>query len=610
MTKIELMAPAKNAEIGIAAIQCGADAVYIGAERFGAREDAGNSIPDIARLAAYAHQYYAHVYVTLNTILFEEELPAAQNLIHQLYDTQIDGLIIQDMGLLELDLPPIPLIASTQMHNSTPEKILFLEKVGFARAILARELTLEQIREIRQKTTLELECFIHGSLCVGYSGQCYLSYAIGGRSGNRGACAQPCRRKYSLVDAQGKIMTADRYLLSLKDMDRSEYLQRLIETGITSFKIEGRLKDIAYIKNIVGFYRQKLDKIIVGRSYKKSSSGTINVPFSPDPYKTFNRGFTDYGLCGKLKNCASLLTPKSMGEKLGSVISIDNRGFVMDSSQDLHPGDGICFFDQDQKLCGTLVHRVENNRIYPDKIIGITIGTIIYRNLDHVFLKQLDQSNCKRTIGVHLLLAESANGFTLEVEDDDGTRASFSLTAEKKAAEKIDLAHETVQRQLSKMGGTIFHCAGITVNFTTPYFIPIAVLNQLRRGVIDELLRIRSQNRLVPHKPFLQSDAPYPEKILRFTGNVLNKKARDFYQRHGVAGIEPAAESGLDLHGRMVMTTRYCVKQELGLCGTKLEGQKSSEPLYLLDEDGRKITLEFDCQRCGMNIYFTETIKK
>jgi putative protease len=330
MKKLELLAPAKDMECGIAAITCGADAVYIGAERFSARDKAYNSLGDIETLVKYAHKYWARIYVALNTLLKDEELPEAVELIERLYAIGVDALIIQDYGLLEEKLPPIPLFASTQLNNRTPEKIMFLEKAGFQRVILARELDLEQIRNIRAKTTVDLECFVHGALCVAYSGQCYLSYALGGRSGNRGNCAQPCRKKYSLYDEAGNLLAKDQYLLSLKDLNLSAHLKELAEAGITSFKIEGRLKDVSYIKNIVSFYRQELDKIIDNKKYSTAASGSSKVTFIPDPAKTFNRGFTEYFLQGRNKDLKSLNTPKSIGEYLGKVAAVEGRRFKLD----------------------------------------------------------------------------------------------------------------------------------------------------------------------------------------------------------------------------------------------------------------------------------------
>ncbi|MBI4652457.1 U32 family peptidase [Candidatus Desantisbacteria bacterium] len=566
LKKIELLAPAKNTETGIAAINSGADAVYISAEQFGARENAGNSINDIAKLVSYAHKFYARVYVTLNTILFDDELNQALLLIKNLYEAGVDALIIQDVGLLELDLPPIPLFASTQMNMDTIEKVLFLEKTGFQRVILPRELTLREIKEIRAKTKIDLECFVHGALCVSESGRCYLSYAIGKRSGNRGRCAQPCRRKYHLRDTSGKILVKNKYLLSLHDLNRSEYLDELIDAGITSFKIEGRLKDLAYVVNIIGFYRMKLDKILENKKMLKSSSGKTFFNFTPEPYKTFNRSYTDYGLCGKKGDLASINTPKSTGEQIGTVKGIDKNFFIISSGRALENGDGICFFDSAKNLKGTTINKVQNNLIYPDKMNYIEKGTIIYRNLDRLFIKQLEKIPCHRRISISLNFNMRSDGFNLEALDEDENKADYSILCEKKIAENKSFTLETIEKQLLKLGETIFTCKKVNINLDKMYFIPVSILNNLRRGVINNLMELRNKNFPLKTAEIIKNTIPYPLKTINYLGNVLNKKAENFYARHNASVIEPAAESGLDMNGRMVMISKYCIRQELGLC--------------------------------------------
>jgi collagenase-like PrtC family protease len=383
---IELLAPAKDLESGRAAINHGADAVYVGAPKFGARSAAGNSLDDIAKLIQYAHRYWAKVYVALNTILFDDELDEAQTIIRSISEAGADALIIQDMGLLELDLPPLPLFASTQTHNYSLKKIQFLEKVGFQRIILARELSLKQLKEIRANTRVELELFIHGALCVSFSGQCYMSQAIQGRSANRGVCAQMCRLPYTLTDNLGQVLENEKYLLSLKDLNLSEYLRDLIDTGISSFKIEGRLKDINYVKNITAFYRQRIDEILeTDSSLSSASSGRTIAEFQPDPSRTFNRGFTDHFFRRRNKDILSSQTPKSVGACLGTVGKIRRDHFLLETTEALHNGDGICFFDQQELLCGTNINKVEINKIYPSELKGIEEGTMIYRNYDHQF---------------------------------------------------------------------------------------------------------------------------------------------------------------------------------------------------------------------------------
>ncbi|RPI51132.1 MAG: U32 family peptidase, partial [Chloroflexi bacterium] len=394
MEKVELLAPARDLRCGQVAVDCGADAVYVGAPRFGARQRVGNSLEDIAALVAHAHTYWARVYVTVNTLLFDDELPQAVRLIHELYELGVDAVIIQDVGLLECDLPPIVLIASTQMHNHTPERVAFLEEMGFRRAILARELSLEQIRAIRARTSLELEFFVHGALCTGYSGQCTLSYAIGGRSGNRGECAQPCRRRYSLVDGDGQVLVPPRHLLSLRDLALGAELGELLDAGITSFKIEGRLKDEVYVANVVAWYRRELDGALAARGRPRSSSGQGRPAFEPDLDKTFNRGYTAYLVHGRGEPPGALDSPKMVGELLGNVVAVEGANFLLETAVPLHGGDGLCWFGPGQDLEGTVVNAVQpaaagRLRVTPEKMGGIRPGLPLYRNHDHAFLRQV-----------------------------------------------------------------------------------------------------------------------------------------------------------------------------------------------------------------------------
>ena len=598
-TTTELLAPARDGECGRAAIDCGADAVYIGGPRFGARESAGNALADIAGLVEHAHKYWARVYVTLNTLLRDGELPKAAALVRELHGMGVDGLIVQDAGLLELDLPPIPLIASTQMHNNAPERVAFLEKVGLTRAILARELDIEQIRAIRAQTNLELECFVHGALCVCYSGQCYLSYALGGRSGNRGECAQPCRKPYSLMDSAGRTLVANGHLLSLKDLNLSAHLAELIGAGVRSFKIEGRLKDRAYVCNVVAHYRARLDEAMRGAGMRRSSSGTSETGFAPDPDKTFNRGYTTYFLHGRDEPVGRPETPKMTGEEIGRVVSA-GRGFVRtDSSAELHPGDGICFFDRTGQLCGTVVNEVRGAAFSPDKPKGIEPGTALYRNHDHAFLTHLAKAHPKRSIRVRLALRETPAGLALAAVEEDGNRAEFAIECEKTVADKPEQALENSRRQLSKTGGTEFACEEVSVELAKPLFVPVSLLNSLRRGALEELARVRAANRPVRTGGAIRNDAPFPATRLTFEGNVLNKSAEAFYRRHGVVEIEPAAESGLDMRGRRVMTTRYCVRRQIGKCGR-------GDPLTLIDAEGRRLELRFDCERCAMEVWLRD----
>ncbi|MGE5294345.1 MAG: peptidase U32 family protein [Solirubrobacterales bacterium] len=599
-TAIELLAPAKDGPAAQAAILCGADAVYIGAPRFSAREAAGNTITTIREVADFAHRYYARVYVALNTLLHDDELPAAQKMIHQLHEAGIDGLIIQDVGLLELDLPPMPLIASTQMNNASVEKVRFLEQVGFSRVILARELTLEQIRSIRDQTQVDLECFIHGALCVGASGQCYMSYALGGRSGNRGQCAQPCRRLYSLKDQNGNEVARDRHLLSLKDLCLADHLEELIDAGVTSFKIEGRLKDIPYVANTVGFYRRKLDAILAARGLRRASSGEVHLGFEPNLEKTFNRGFTDYGLTGRNGSISSMDTPKSIGEYVGTVTRVEASGFTLDRGCDLHNADGLCFFDSEHHLDGTVVNRVEGRKIYPQKTQGIRVGQEIYRNFDYAFSRTLSGQPAERKIRLTMSLRDVAGGLVLSGVDEDGNQAQATI-ADRQIAEKKEAARQTLITQLTRLGNTIFECSDVQLQTQDVYFVPASRLNAAKRELIEQLMQVREKNRLRTTGGVVRNEVPYPEKHLTYLGNVLNEKAQAFYRRHQVETIAPAAESGLNLTGQVVMTTKLCLRKVLGLCKGHGAGNPA-EPMILEDEDGRPYPVRFRCGPCGMEI--------
>jgi collagenase-like PrtC family protease len=602
--RVELLAPARDLSAGLAAIDAGADAVYIGATRFGARASAGNPLDDIAALVQHAHLFWARVYVTINTLLRDDELEAARQLAWELHDIGVDGLIIQDVGLLECELPPLPLIASTQMHNHTLERVAFLEQVGFQRVILARELSLEQIRHIREHTRIELEFFVHGALCVCYSGQCAMSYAIGGRSGNRGECAQPCRRRYSLFDGGGNTLVRDRYLLSLRDLNLTPLLDDLLDAGITAFKIEGRLKDRAYVMNVVGHYRRELDRRLAVRGWHRSSSGASQFDFEPNVAKTFNRGYTTYFVRGRSESPGAVDTPKMVGEMVGRVVAVDRTSFELDGDSVVHPGDGLCFFDDSNELCGTPVNAVHGRRVVPNRMDGIRVGRVIYRNHDHEFLTRLAKSRVRRHIAVCFTLAETPEGFRLVATDEDGNRATASVGADRMSADRPEMAIENVRRQLTRTGGTPFVVTDVRVQWAAPRFLPLAVLNRLRRAALEQLADVRAANRPVAAVSLVPNAAPFPEQHLDYLGNVLNRKAAAFYRRHGVLSIEPAAESGLDLHGRRVMRTQYCLRHQLGWCPPGPDEPRWREPLCLVDAEGRRFELRFDCRRCEMEIIF------
>ena len=599
---LELLAPAKTAVSGMAAIDHGADAVYIGAPRFGARADAGNDMAAIARLIRHAHRYYARVYIALNTILTDAELPQARDIIHKVHDMGADGLIIQDVGLLEIDLPPIPLIASTQMHNDAPEKVKFLEAVGFSRVILARELSLEEIAAIRRETTVELEAFVHGALCVSYSGQCYMSQAVAGRSGNRGVCAQPCRGRYTLTDGDGKSIANRKFLLSLKDLNLLARIPDLVAAGITSFKIEGRLKEIDYVKNVVAAYRTALDRIIADQpTFCRSSSGRSEITFLPDLERTFNRGYTDYFIDGRKEKVASLDTQKSIGQPIGRVIETGPDFFRTDG-MNLENGDGLCFFTRDKKLTGLRVNQVRAGRIFPNSMKGLKVGSRLFRNHDQAFSRELKKNSARRQIALRIHLFQNADGVVIEAVDEDGIRSQLAETIEFAPANHPDRMKTQIITHLSRTGNTPYCVTRVQIDPDEPGFIPLSTLNSIRRTLLDRHTQSRSDARPsggVRHAP---TTVPYPESNLTFTANVLNAKARRFYQRHGVRQIEAAFETLDDKIGKTVMTTRYCVRYQLDACLERRHHQKTVKPPLRIDDGRHRYRLEFDCQRCRMRV--------
>ena len=605
--KIELLAPAKDYECGVAAINHGADAVYVGAPKFGARVAAGNSLADIERLCRYAHLYHAHVHVALNTILTDEELEEARKLIFRLYDTGADALIIQDVGILQLDIPPIALHASTQTDSRTPEKVLFWEKVGLQRAILARELSLEQIREIRRQTTIELEAFVHGALCVSYSGQCYMSHACTTRSANRGECAQFCRLPYTLTDANGKVIRDHSHLLSLKDMDRSDYLAELLEAGITSFKIEGRLKGMDYVKNVTAFYRQRLDNLLEKDArYEKASSGKVTFTFEPDPQKTFNRGKTDYFLHGRENVMVSPDTPKSIGEPLGTLVAVDGRNLLVDTTKELHNGDGLGFIDADGELCGFRINKAEGNRLTTlDPVAGLTAGMPLYRNSDAAFDKLLAGDSAVRKIGVNLLLSETPDGFALMLTDEDGVAVTQAFASKKELSQKGEAATANLKTALSKLGGTPYYPMGVDVRTTQPYFFPASVVNEWRRTAVEQLTGARAESHRRPFGQIITpSDFPFPSPdgdTLTYRGNVMNTKAREFYKLHGIKTIEPAFEKSA-VENAVLMTCRHCIRYTLGMCRKQPHATDRHPEPWTLQTGNFRFNLEFDCARCEMKV--------
>ncbi|MDO8558887.1 MAG: U32 family peptidase [bacterium] len=615
---LELLAPARDFVAGKMAVLAGADAVYIGGPRFSARAEAGNSWQDIEELVKFAHQYYVKIYLALNTIFFDEETSAVKEAIYKAYDIGVDAIIIQDMGMMEMDLPPMPIIASTQTNNYDIEQIKFLEKAGFSRVILARELSLEQIEKIRQETSaqggsasgggIDLEVFVHGALCVSFSGRCYFSQALSGKSANRGKCMQACRLPFSLVDDKGKELAKDKFLLSLKDLNLSASIGKLVDAGITSFKIEGRLKDEIYVGNVVAKYRQELDKIIAGSKgkYQRASSGTVELNFEPDPEKTFNRGYTDYFLNGRSNNILSLNSQKSLGKFMGKVKEAARDYFILDRQSDLRNGDGLCWFSKKGELSGTNINVVSGDKIYPnliDKQLEFYPGTDIYRNADPLFEKKV-LNGAKRRVAADFMVKETAKGFSLNVKDEDGNSAEMEFSAEKKPAQNPEIAEDSWKKQFSKLGSTVFFMRDFFLQCEKPYFVPPSVLNEWRRSLISELSRIRTENYpkiLVKHE---KTQNPYPVKELDYSFNVSNTLARDFYQRHGAKVLEASFEQQKDTKGKKLMTTKHCLKHFLGNCPSlQLRiSDPHKEPMFLV-YNGRKYRLTFDCQKCQMEIF-------
>lgn len=603
MKKIELLAPAKNKETAFSAINAGADAIYVGYLKFGARSSAGNSMEDIKEIVDYAHIYDVKVYITLNTIFKNEEIEQVIELIHNLYDINVDGIIIQDMGILEFDLPPIPIIASTQCHNNTLEKVQFLEETGFKRVILPREFSLEDIKNISKNTNVELESFVHGALCVSYSGQCYLSQAIGGRSANRGECAQPCRKKYSLRDNNGNFIAKDKYLLSLKDFNLSKQLKDLILAGITSFKIEGRLKDETYIKNIVSFYRQEIDDVLKELNLTKSSIGESIIEFEPNPNKTFNRGYSTYFLNKRSKDISAINYSKSLGEFIGSVNNINQNSFTVENNF-LNVSDGICFFDENQELIGTKINTIENSNIFPNSMIKIKKGTKIYRNYNHKFETILTNSNIVRKIKVNISISQKENDFLIKVSDVKGITAEKVIKNTYELANNEDSAIKTIKKQFSKLGDTEFIADKISVNLENAPFISISELNFLRRELVEKFQQTRKENYEKQLRKNPIKTVSYPNPKLSFEANVYNDKAASFYKKRGVTEIELAAEKQKSMTGKRVMTTKHCLKYLFDLCPKQNKNQKFKEPFFLIDDYKKEYMLEFDCKNCEMHINF------
>ena len=638
--ELELLAPARDAEIGIEAINHGADAVYIGGPAFGARDKAGNDIADIARLAAHAHRFDARIFVTLNTILRDDELEPARRMAWQLFDAGVDALIVQDMGLLELDLPPLQLHASTQTDIRTPAKARFLQDVGFSQMVLARELTLPEIRAVAaQVQGAVLEFFVHGALCVAYSGQCYISHALTGRSANRGSCSQECRQPFNVLDAQGRVVAHDKHVLSLKDNDQSANLVLLAEAGIRSFKIEGRYKDLATVKNLTAHYRQLLDALMERRSdWRPASSGRTRHHFRPDPEQAYNRGGTDYFVNGRREDIGAFDSPKHAGVPLGHVVAVQLEHFELDTGNpavQLHNGDSLTWFDRQGVLQGVAVNTAERLaptrwRIVPNLAVrseargevrstaelqqrcDLRRDTALSRNRDMGWERLLARPSAERRIALDLTLAaatvDGQPGLELALRDADGHRARARLAHPHEPAQDAERAQAQQREALARLGETIFEARRVRIALPAPLFVPASVLNALRRQAVAALQAVRAAAwQRLPRAQPAAPPVPYPEDTLTYLANVYNQRAAQFYARHGVKLVEAAYESHEALGEVSLMITRHCVRYSLSLCPkqakgvTGVQGTVRAEPMALMLGD-EKLTLRFDCKPCEMHV--------
>lgn len=601
---LELLAPAKNLECGIAAIDHGADAVYIGADHFGARAAAGNSTDDIARLCSYAHQFGARVYVTVNTIVYDNEIDSVRRLLKRIGEAGADAILVQDMALVSMlsDIG-LEMHASTQTDNRTADKVEWLRGLGFKRVVLARELSVDEIAEIHAKhPDVELEVFVHGALCVSYSGQCYASQYCFQRSANRGECAQFCRLKFDLVDAEGKVIEHDRHLLSLKDMCQIDNLERLAEAGAVSFKIEGRLKDVAYVKNVTAAYSRRLDEIVAAHpdKYRRASFGRVDYGFDPDLRKTFNRGYTTYFADGRQPDIFSPDTPKALGEYVGKVKEVKRQCLTVSGVASFANGDGLCFINADRQLEGFRVNRAEGNRLYPSSMPrNLRQGVALYRNNDQQFERLLSRPSAVRRLSLTMSLSATDSGFALDVATEDGRKARVEAKAEHTVAQKPQ--HENIVRQLSKLGTTIYDCTNITIPDDFPWFVPSSLLAQMRRDACAEVSEhsLTSKNpspQSVHLSPLTYKNPSRPPYLL----NASNTLAVEFYRQLGVeaSAFETQKKHG---EGEKLMQCRFCLRHALGYCVNK-GGRKPQwkEPLFLRLPDGRKFQLQFNCKRCEM----------
>jgi 23S rRNA 5-hydroxycytidine C2501 synthase len=613
---IELLAPARTVEIGREAILHGADAVYIGGPGFGARHNASNEIADIAQLVNFAHRYRAKIFVTMNTILHDAELELAAQQVRALYDAGVDALIVQDMALLEMDLPPIELHASTQCDIRTVEKAKFLGDAGFSQLVLARELTLKQIAAIKAEVDTPLEYFVHGALCVAFSGQCYISHAHNGRSANRGDCSQACRLPYTLTDGQGRVVAYEKHLLSMKDNDQSQNLEALLDAGIRSLKIEGRYKDMAYVKNITAHYRLLLDEILTRRpEYARVSSGTSTIAFTPNVEKTFHRGYTDYFAKGRGDQIAAFDSPKYVGLHLGYISKIGADWIDIESEEPLANGDGLNYMHK-REVFGIQVNTAKPMgalwRVFPNEPIrqmpGLQPGLALNRNRDHRWEAALEKKSAERRVALTLRLSELAQGLMLSLRDEDGVESRTELALAWQAATSPDQAEQSLRQNLAKLGNTMFVAGQIDIDLARPWFVAASSINALRRDAIErhEAARLAAWQR-GQRKAAVEPPVAYPETSLTYLANVYNHLARQFYHKHGVQLIAAAYEAHEEAGEVPLMITKHCLRFSFNLCPkqakgvTGVQGQVKAEPMTLVS-GSEKLTLKFDCKPCEMHV--------
>ena len=589
---IELLAPAKNTETGIEAIKHGADAVYIGAPKFGARYSASNTIEDIERLVKFAHGYGARIYVTVNTILYDKELPEAEKLIHDLYKIGVDALIVQDTSIFKLDLPPIAIHSSTQAENSTLEKVKFWESIGCEQVVLARELSIDQIKNIHQNTSVRLEAFVHGALCVSYSGKCYVSQALTGRSANRGECAQICRLLFDLQDREGHSL-GKKHWLSLKDFNASDYVGEMIDAGVRSFKIEGRLKDITYVKNIVAYYRGKIDEALKSRpQFKKQSFGECTYTFTPNPYKSFNRGFTSFFLNGRQNYIFQPISPKSFGEPIGTVIKVDGKKIWLKTSHVLNNGDGFCFVNSRGELEGFRANTANDNIVTSAESVKISVGDKVYRNNDEAFNKTLGNESTKRKIKVNISVCNKIFRFSF-----GEYAAEYVYDGELDKAQKDPTSY--ISTQLSKLGDSIFEAGKVTVD--TYFFFPASILGNIRRTLCEGLVLKISKSLPSPTILPTKNNVEFPLVSDSYLNNIANAKAMQFYYDHG-AKVSARAFELEAKDDATLMFCKHCIRFALGACPKQNKtAAQLNEPLFLI-HNNYYLRLHFNCKDCVMEV--------